>query len=272
VAWKTGTSYGFRDAWALGSTRRHTVGVWVGRPDGTPLPGQYGAVTALPLLFEVIDSLPTQRGDATPRPPPANVSQVDVCWPLGLPPDPHAPALCRKKLEAWTLDGSIPPTFADRDARLWSAGRERFDIDVDTGLRLSADCTGVHERASREIARWPALASPWLPAETRLAARLPPLAPDCAADGRDATEELRIEGINDKAILARASNSTAPLRLSLRAIGSEARVRWLLDGRLIGDSPGGGAFLHDFGDPGEHTLTALADSGAWSQVSFRVLR
>ena len=272
VAWKTGTSYGFRDAWALGSTRRHTVGVWVGRPDGTPLPGQYGAVTALPLLFEVIDSLPTQRGDATPRPPPANVTQVDVCWPLGLPPDPNAPALCRKKLEAWTLDGSIPPTFADRDARLWSAGRERFEIDVDTGLRLSADCTGVHERASREIARWPALASPWLSAETRLAARLPPLAPDCAADGRDATEELRIEGINDRAILARASNSTAPLRLALRAIGSEARIRWLLDGRLIGDSPGGGAFLHDFGDPGEHTLTALADSGAWSQVRFRVLR
>src|SRR5690606_28583449 len=48
VAWKTGTSYGFRDAWALGATRRYTVGVWVGRPDGTPLPGQYGAVTALP--------------------------------------------------------------------------------------------------------------------------------------------------------------------------------------------------------------------------------
>src|SRR3546814_10376846 len=39
VAWKTGTSYGFRDAWAIGGTRRHTVGVWVGRPDGTPLPG-----------------------------------------------------------------------------------------------------------------------------------------------------------------------------------------------------------------------------------------
>ncbi|MCF5950984.1 penicillin-binding protein 1C, partial [Xanthomonas perforans] len=41
VAWKTGTSYGYRDAWAIGGTRRYTVGVWVGRPDGTPLPGQY---------------------------------------------------------------------------------------------------------------------------------------------------------------------------------------------------------------------------------------
>ncbi|HEY1139988.1 MAG TPA: penicillin-binding protein 1C [Lysobacter sp.] len=272
VAWKTGTSYGFRDAWALGSTRRYTVGVWVGRPDGTPLPGQYGAVTALPLLFEVIDSLPAQRGDGESRPPPRNVEQIDVCWPLGLPPDPDAPQLCRRKLKAWTLDGAVPPTFAERDARLWSAGRERFEVDAISGLRVSAECTKPHERRRAEVARWPALASPWLSIEARQASRLPALSPDCALDGRDATEELRIEGINDRATLARASNSTTPLRLSLRAIGSEARIRWLLDGRLVGESRGAGNFLHEFSEPGSHTLTALADSGAWSRVEFRLLR
>ncbi len=272
VAWKTGTSYGFRDAWALGSTRRHTVGVWVGRPDGTPLPGQYGAVTALPLLFEVIDSLPRQRGDDAARPPPANVAQIEVCWPLGLAPDPQAPQLCQKRLQAWTLDGSVPPTFAERDARLWSAGVERFDVDARSGQRLSADCTQPHARQSREVARWPALASPWLSAELRRASRLPPLAPDCVADGRDASEELRIEGVADRATLARAPGSTQPLRLSLRALGSEARIRWLLDGRLVGESAGNGRFEHDFAEAGEHTLTALADSGAWTRVQFRVLR
>ena len=272
VAWKTGTSYGFRDAWALGSTRRHTVGVWVGRPDGTPLPGQYGAVTALPLLFEVIDSLPRQRGDDATRPPPANVAQIDVCWPLGLPPDPQAPQLCQKRLRAWTLDGSIPPTFAERDARLWNAGVERFDVDARSGERLSVECALPHERQSRQLARWPALASPWLPAELRRAARLPPLASDCVADGRDASEELRIEGVADRATLARAPGSLTPLRLSLRALGSEARIRWLLDGRLVGESIGAGRFDHDFVEAGEHTLTALADSGAWTRVQFRVLR
>jgi len=272
VAWKTGTSYGFRDAWALGSTRRYSVGVWVGRPDGTPLPGQYGAVTALPLLFEVIDSLPAQRGDAAPRPPPRNVEQVDVCWPLGLPPDPQSPQLCRERLKAWTLDGVVPPTFAERDARLWNAGLERFEIDANSGLRLSAECERPHERRGSQIARWPALASPWLSAETRAAARLPALSPDCVADGRDAMEELRIEGIDDQATLARAPGSVKALRLSLRAIGSDARIRWLLDGRLIGESQGAGSFVHDFGEPGTHTLTALADSGAWSRVRFRLLR
>ena len=271
VAWKTGTSYGYRDAWALGSTRRHTVGVWVGRPDGTPLPGQYGAVTALPLMFEIVDSLPRGRGDSAPAIPPSNVAQVEVCWPLGLPPDPHAPALCRKRLQAWTLDGSVPPTFPERDARLWNAGIERFEVDADTGLRLSAECARPHRRVARELARWPALASPWLGSGTRLAARLPSLSPDCAADGRDAASELRIEGVVDRATLAPPPGGPRAVRLSLRALGSEARVRWLLDGRLIGESRGDGPFVHDFGESGEHTLTALADSGAWSRLRFHVL-
>jgi penicillin-binding protein 1C len=272
VAWKTGTSYGFRDAWALGSTRRYTVGVWVGRPDGTPLPGQYGAVTALPLLFEVIDSLPRVRGDAVPRPPPANVRQIEVCWPLGVALDPQSPQLCHRRMQAWTLDGSVPPTLAERDARLWNAGIERYEVDTRSGLRLSGECAKPHERKALELARWPALASAWLPADTRKAAHLPPLSPDCVDDGRDAVEELRIEGIDDLATLARAPGGATPLRLSVRALGSDARVRWLLDGRLIGESQGRSRLDHDFGDVGEHTLTALADTGAWSRVRFKVLR
>lgn len=271
VAWKTGTSYGYRDAWALGSTRRHTVGVWVGRPDGTPLPGQYGAVTALPLLFEVIDSLPRTRGDAMPAVPPANVSRIEVCWPLGLPPDPRRPHLCRKRLQAWTLDDALPPTFAERDARLWNAGVERFEVDARSGLRVSAECAREHVREPREVARWPALASPWLAAETRRASRLPPLAPDCVADGRDAVEALRIDGLADRATLAPAPGSVHAVRLSLRALGSDARIRWLLDGRMIGESAGEAPFVHDFGEAGEHSLTALADSGAWSRLDFSVL-
>lgn len=272
VAWKTGTSYGFRDAWALGGTRRYTVGVWVGRPDGTPLPGQYGAVTALPLMFEVIDSLPRARADAEPRARPADVAATEICWPLGLPPEPEAPGLCQRKRDAWTLGGNVPPTFAERDARLWSVGRERFEIDARSGLRLSGECARPHEARSAEIARWPALASPWLPAQTRAASRLPALSPDCQSDGRDAIEELRIEGLNDRAMLARAPGSPHGVRLQLRGLGTDARIQWLLDGRWIAETRGAQAFQRDFDEPGEHQLTALADSGAWTRVRFNVLR
>ncbi|MDE2197882.1 MAG: penicillin-binding protein 1C [Rhodospirillales bacterium] len=73
IAWKTGTSWGGRDAWALGFDRRHVVGIWVGRPDGTPLPGATGAALALPLLASVFDVLPP-----APRPMPAELAAAPV--------------------------------------------------------------------------------------------------------------------------------------------------------------------------------------------------
>ncbi|WP_374558270.1 penicillin-binding protein 1C [Thermomonas sp.] len=271
VAWKTGTSYGFRDAWAIGGTPRHTVGVWVGRPDGTPLPGQYGAVTALPLLFEVIDSLPRSPGDPLRIPMPAGVAETDVCWPLGIAADAQPPELCRKRMPAWTLDGGVPPTFAERQARLWSAGVEDVTVDAVTGRRLSAECSASHVTRQRRIARWPALAMPWLPAAWRADASLPPLSPDCVDDGRSGTVTLHIEGVNDGATLARAPGQAKGVRLSLRALGATTRVQWLLDGRWIGETEGARPFLREFTEPGRHELTALADSGAWDSLRFALL-
>jgi penicillin-binding protein 1C len=57
VAFKTGTSYGFRDAWALGVSNGYAIGVWVGRPDGAPRPGATGRSEALPILFDAFDLL-----------------------------------------------------------------------------------------------------------------------------------------------------------------------------------------------------------------------
>ena len=71
IAHKTGTSYGFRDAWALGYDADYTVGVWVGRPDGCPSPGYYGRNTAAPLLFRVLGLLPEPAGQPVAPPPDA---------------------------------------------------------------------------------------------------------------------------------------------------------------------------------------------------------
>jgi penicillin-binding protein 1C len=69
LAFKTGTSYGFRDFWAVGYDPEVTIGVWAGRADGTPVPGRSGRLTAAPILFKIADLL----GPAMPRteaPPP----------------------------------------------------------------------------------------------------------------------------------------------------------------------------------------------------------
>ncbi len=72
LAYKTGTSYGHRDAWAIGFDGRHVVGVWMGRADGTPVPGVFGGDVAAPVLFQAFERLKTGF-DPLPPPPPATL-------------------------------------------------------------------------------------------------------------------------------------------------------------------------------------------------------
>lgn len=69
LAYKTGTSYGHRDAWAVGFDGRYVAGVWMGRPDGTPVPGAFGGDLAAPVLFELV-GLVRDRAEPLPPPPP----------------------------------------------------------------------------------------------------------------------------------------------------------------------------------------------------------
>jgi penicillin-binding protein 1C len=70
LAFKTGTSYGYRDAWAVGYDRDVTIAVWAGRPDGTPLPGRSGRLTAAPVMFKIADLLQATSLPANPMVPP----------------------------------------------------------------------------------------------------------------------------------------------------------------------------------------------------------
>ncbi|MCC7274884.1 MAG: penicillin-binding protein 1C [Alphaproteobacteria bacterium] len=104
IAMKTGTSYGFRDAWAFGYDRGHTVGVWTGRADGTPTPGRFGLNTAAPILRKAFDLLPPPA-QAPPRPVADGV------------PTPLRPALLRRAVAtgpaapviAFPPDGAVLP-------------------------------------------------------------------------------------------------------------------------------------------------------------------
>jgi len=81
IAFKTGTSYGYRDAWAVGFDGRMTIGVWVGRPDGAPVPGLVGRVSAAPILFDAF-----ARSGLTPTPLPRAPKGVIFAASNKLPP------------------------------------------------------------------------------------------------------------------------------------------------------------------------------------------
>ena len=74
IAWKTGTSFGFRDAWAIGTTKDYVVGVWVGNADGEGRPGLVGVEAAAPIMFNIFNALPNSAWFATPYDAMQNVS------------------------------------------------------------------------------------------------------------------------------------------------------------------------------------------------------
>jgi penicillin-binding protein 1C len=87
VAWKTGTSFGRRDAWAIGYTTRHVIGVWLGNMDGRPVPTLSGAASATPLLMALFNSL--ENGlEKTWFQAPSGVERRIVCPETGLLPGP----------------------------------------------------------------------------------------------------------------------------------------------------------------------------------------
>lgn len=270
LAWKTGTSYGFRDAWAIGVGPRYLIGIWIGRPDGTPVPGQFGLASAAPLMLQVHDVLTnrdSQRGlSAAVQPVPANVSVAAICWPLGQPMSRSDPN-CRRQRFAWTLDGTTPPTLQAMDQPLGSGLVENIWVNA-KGLRVDAKCPGAQPRA---IALWPAPLEPWLPRSERREARLPANDPDCPGPMLAAAAPLSIVGVRDGDQLRRPAASQELLRLKLSALGGSGRRWWFVNGAPLGDSAHQDSINATFEQLGRVELSVLDEGGQTARVEFNVV-
>ncbi|MEI8395666.1 MAG: penicillin-binding protein 1C [Rhodospirillaceae bacterium] len=179
IALKTGTSYGFRDAWAFGVGARHTVGVWVGRPDGTPSPDRYGRNTAAPLLYRVFDLLDEGGGPmivaAGPRRAPALLRRIEAG-------DPERRPLTLSDPEQLRLVFPTPGVV--------------FDLDREDGVpvALSFSVTG-----GRRPLTWVVNGRPIAVTETRRELQWQPDGPGFTrltvidADGRSAGAEFQLK-------------------------------------------------------------------------------
>lgn len=270
LAWKTGTSYGFRDAWAIGVGPRHLIGIWIGRPDGTPVPGQFGLASAAPLLLQVHDLLvnrDSQRGIAAPvDAQPAEVGVAAICWPLGQPmrrDDPN----CRRLRFAWTLDGTTPPTLLAADQPLGSGLRESIWVDGQD-RRVAPGCPGAEPR---ELVLWPAPLEPWLPRRERRSARLPASDPVCPPRQPPSAAPLSIVGVREGDSLRRPVGSREPLRLSLATLGGSGRRWWFLDGAPLAERAAEQSFDQAFERAGRYQLSVLDEAGQTARVQFDVV-
>ena len=277
LAWKTGTSYGFRDAWAVGMTESHTLGVWVGRPDGTPLPGHYGAVTAVPVLFQVADRLPSAapRGASMPE----SVSRESVCWPLGILSSDTEPGHCHVKRTAWVLNDTIPPTFGPcQDEVLMAPNPLIVSVNPDTGKGLYGPCLdrwlAEHPQTrhipTRTIARWPAGALAFLPPWIRDRSRCPDPDLSCLEGEAPLSAPIIIHGARDGAVFKDPLKPGRPLTVELCATGGSGPLHWMVDHTWVSRSRPGAAARITFSTPGRHTLTVMDASGQYADLSVVV--
>lgn len=110
IAWKTGTSYGYRDGWAIGVTADWTVGTWIGRPDGVPNVGALANRYATPLLFDIFNFLPKDKSIIDK---PYGVQPATICWPSGRKISEAPTDSCLEQYDIDTIQGKTPPTLYD---------------------------------------------------------------------------------------------------------------------------------------------------------------
>lgn len=272
IAWKTGTSYGFRDAWAVGVNADYTIGVWVGRPDGTPLPGYFGGQAAAPLLFDIFHALSYSQQVITR---PATVRPAAICWPLGREARSTALEHCHVQQNAWLLDDQDPPTLPDLLHYSWSAKVQTYWLNPLTGLRVTAAC-GVSTRQRYEVANWPLAVRPWLPHHVLAQMQLPPLDSSCPAQlhFQDTTLAVSIRNLDTSTRLYLPQTQlgeVAAVTIDLQADGGQGQYYWLVNGEAVGVDRNGAGLRYRFVEAGDYELTVFDATGSVDHVLIQVV-
>jgi penicillin-binding protein 1C len=251
IAWKTGTSWGFRDAWSVGSTSRYTVGVWVGNATGEGRAGLTGATAAAPLMFEL-------HGRLTPSPwftqPTLSMKQVAVCRDDGFLANDH----CERALE-WTpaashFDRQSP---YHRLVHLDAAGQHRVDSSCEPVSRMRHESWLVLPPAQEYYFR-----------RSHAGYReLPPFRADCVAaiaarDDRPPMDFLYpgTSGATPSAVYIPVELDGQKSRTIVEAVHREpgASLYWHLDGAYVGSTETFHQLSLDL--PAGHHVVTIVDS------------
>ncbi|WP_421242145.1 penicillin-binding protein 1C [Aeromonas enteropelogenes] len=251
LAWKTGTSYGYRDSWALGVSGRWTLGVWLGRPDGTPMPGFYGQSAAVPLLLSVYSRL----GDDSPLPvQPNTVSEAEICWPLGRRASTTLPETCLQRQSAWLLEERDPPTLPD--PLDWPSPLRQVAL-TDQGKPTLARCREAAGSGWRAL--WPLSLEPWRAFGERRQALL---AGGCAGEAvrTELQAPIRILALGEGNLIR-----SERYRLQPRVLGGVGKPFWFLNGQRLrwdGDQV--------LSKAGRYQLVVVDEAGNSDRIEFRL--
>jgi penicillin-binding protein 1C len=224
IHWKTGTSFGNRDAWAAGSDARHTAVVWTGNLDMKQSPALVGAEAAGPILFDVLEGVADRTRPAYGEPVPRDLAQVEVCAYSG-----HLPGrACESTRAVLALRSAVPTRPCPYHVAL--------EVDKATGRAVSPTCRAGREVETRSYVVWPASVRRWLGDQHRLLPSPPTLAEGCQPGGPRRAPRIVSPPDGQVALLlagVAATDQEIPLEADAPA---HARLSWFVNGEFLGAS------------------------------------
>ena len=259
VAWKTGTSYGHRDAWAVGVTPRYTVGIWAGNASGEGRPGLTGLGAAAPVLFDILNRLDSEEWFFKPE---THLKNVKACLADGF--------LAAGQCEATYVLAPRSSPFEQP-----SPHHQLIHIDPASGQRVHGKCESVHNMSSEVWFALPPVQEAYYRRWNHNYRTMPAYRDDCAATESEALAKRSVDFVyprSGSAIYIPVELGGRRGRAVFMAVHRDpgATLHWHLDDRYVGSTSMFHEQALDMG-LGWHTLTVVDERGNNAHRRFEVL-
>jgi len=257
IAWKTGTSFGFRDGWAIGITPKYVVGVWVGNTSGEGRAGLTGINTAAPALFEIFRLLPVTR-DWFDMPTGAMV-KIKVCRESGY----RAGEYCDSTDDVWVPKGGLKSPVCPY--------HQLVHMDKTGRYQVNSDCVPPDQIVNKSWFVLPPAMEYYYKSKNYQYHVLPPFRADCASADKAEPMELIYPKENAKIYIPLEADGKRG-RMICNAAHRQAgmKIFWHLDNEYIGETKD----YHQVAlnpTPGKHILTLVDGDGNTIQTRFEIL-
>lgn len=256
IAWKTGTSFGFRDAWALGFNQKHLVVVWAGNADGEGRTGLIGVRTAAPVLFEIFRLLPPSGWFTSPS---YDYTFIPVCRQSGYKAGPYCD-------EPETI---MVPVNGEKTKVC--PYHETILLDPSGTFRVNESCMNPADMLHRNWFVLPASIEGYYRMKNTGYQPLPPYMPECSGTGEENIMALYYPQ-QDARVYIPTELSGKPGELVCQATHKrkDARIHWHLNNVYITTTQ----YIHQLAlhpEPGKYTLTLVDDKGERINRRFEVM-
>jgi penicillin-binding protein 1C len=256
IAWKTGTSFGFRDAWSIGVTPEYVVAVWVGNADGQGKPGLIGVQAAAPIMFDIFKILPRTTWFNLPF---DEMKKVLVCQQSGYKANPNC----------WPVDTIY--INKKNDKTTVCPYHELVHLTKNNAFRVNSNCESVNNMNHLSWFVLPPAVEYYYKASHPNYKTLPPFRADCNdGNARQVMELIYPKKSNRLIIPIELDGNTGKAIFEVAHKYAKAKVFWYLNEGYIGTTQR----FHQMQiapKAGKHALTVTDNAGHSLQVNFEVL-